>query len=124
MRRIHFVPALLASTLIAIGHAAPAAAVQSDLTIFIDLDNDASTGCNDPASGFNGYDQKVVTTVNTPGAPSPRVRQIAGRTGATAVVFSHGTDHPVAFHNGNNGLNVSETYWPMVASPPPTHPCH
>src|ERR1051325_10640620 len=124
MRRIHFVPALLASTLIAIGHAAPAAAVQSDLTIFIDLDNDASTGCNDPASGFNGYDQKVVTTVNTTGATSAQVTQIEGRNCANAVVFSDGTDHPVGFHNGDNGLNVIETYWPMVASPPPTHPCH
>ncbi len=124
MRRIHFVPALLAATLIAVGIAAPAAAVQSNLTVFIDLDNDASTGCNDPVSGFNGYDQKVVTTVNTTGASSAQVTQIEGRNCANAVVFSDSTTHPVGFHNGDNGLNVIETYWPIVpASPPPLHPC-
>src|SRR5262245_12277874 len=101
MRRIHFVPALLAATLIAIGHAAPAAAVQSDLTIFIDFDNDPATGCNDVTSGFQGYDQKVVTTVNTTTGPNAAtVTHIEGRNCSNTLLFSDNTPHPVGIGNG------------------------
>ena len=123
MRRIPLVPALLAA-LLTIVAAVPAAAVQSELTIFLDFDNDASTGCNDPGSGFQGYDQRVVTTVDTTTAPNAAmVTQIEGFDCSNAQVFFDGADHPVGIGNGDLGLNVVETYWPMVDFPPPVHPC-
>ena len=123
MRRIHFVPALLAAV-VTIAAAVPAAAVQSNLTIFLDFDNDASTGCNDPASGFQGYTQRVVTTVETTTGPNAAiVTQIEGFDCSNAQVFFDGTDHPVGIGNGDLGLNVIETFWPIVEFPPPAHPC-
>src|SRR5688572_31611114 len=106
MRRIHFVPALLAAV-VTMAAAVPAAAVQSNLTIFLDFDNDASTGCNDPASGFQGYDQRVVTTVDTTTSPNAAmVTQIEGFDCSNAQIFFDGTDHPVGIGNGDLGLNV------------------
>ncbi len=126
MRRIPLVRALFAA-LVTIVAAAPAAAVQSDLTIFIDFDNDPATGCNDFASGFMGYDQRVVTTVDTTTGPNAAmVTQIEGFDCSNTQVFFDGTDHPVGIGNGDlPGFNVVETYWPIPASlpPPPLHPC-
>jgi hypothetical protein len=119
-----FVPALLVAVVV-LAAAVPAAAVQTDLTIFLDFDNNAATGCNDPVSGFQGYDQKVVTTVNTTTGPNTAmVTQIEGFDCANAQVFFDGTDHPVGIGNGDLGLNVIETYWPIVSFPPPPTPCH
>jgi hypothetical protein len=123
MRRIPLVPALLAA-LLTIVATVPAAAVQSELTIFLDFDNDPATGCNDPGSGFQGYDQRVVTTVDTTTAPNAAmVTQIEGFDCSNAQVFFDGADHPVGIGNGDLGLNVVETYWPMADFPPPVHPC-
>ena len=126
MRRIPLVRALFAA-LVTFVAAAPAAAVQSDLTIFIDFDNDPATGCNDFASGFMGYDQRVVTTVDTTTGPNAAmVTQIEGFDCSNTQVFFDGTDHPVGIGNGDlPGFNVVETYWPIPASlpPPPLHPC-
>src|SRR6185503_18770105 len=127
------VPALLVAVVTLVAAAVPAAAVQSDLTIFLDFDNDATTGCNDLASGFQGYNQKVVTTVDTTTGPnSATVTQIQGFDCSNTLIFDNATlppppsppPHPVGIGNGDLGLNVVETFWRMVPfSPPPAHPC-
>src|SRR6185503_9175393 len=125
MRRIAVVLCIFAA--LGFASSSPARAVQSDVTLLLDLDNNTSTGCT--ISGFAGVEQRVLTTVQTTGTSTARVSQIQVFDCSNTVLF---TDTPVApqyqvgVGNGTNLLNVIETYWPtsLVQSVNPTiHAC-
>ncbi len=95
--------------------AAPAQAVQSTITVLLDLDNAPGTGCT--ISGFAGVEQRVVTTVQTTTGPNAAtVTRIEGFDCASTQTFVDTTPHPVGIGNGALGLDVIETYWPTSLS--------
>ncbi len=95
--------------------AAPVQAVQSTITVLLDLDNDQGTGCT--ISGFAGVEQRVVTTVQTTTGPNAAtVTRIEGFDCASTQTFVDTTPHPVGIGNGALGLDVIETYWPTSLS--------
>ncbi|MFY9826687.1 MAG: IPTL-CTERM sorting domain-containing protein, partial [Thermoanaerobaculia bacterium] len=101
----------LALLLLTIGFAPAASAVQSQFTILLDLDNNPATGCS--MSGYSGVEERVVTTVDTATIPSPSamVIRIEGFDCSNAQTFVDTDPHTVGLGNGENDLNVVETFW-------------
>ncbi|HUP24611.1 MAG TPA: cadherin domain-containing protein, partial [Thermoanaerobaculia bacterium] len=124
-RRIAFAPAFAsafasACAVLLLAFAAPAAAIEHQVSILLDLDNDAGTGCSVTTvdGPFDGVEQILVTTVETTSPPpGGEVTEVAlqecidpltGTFGAP-VVFDNG-DWPIGVDNGVGGRDVVETY--------------
>ena len=108
---------------------ATASAVTHTFSILLDLDNDAATGCtvSTVAGPFDGVEQILDTTVDTTtGPPAAMVTALAIRTCTDPLTDTFGppvpvtsfiaSPWPVGIGNGSGGLNVIETYFPLIAS--------
>lgn len=93
----------------------PLRAVESRLTILLDVDDNEATGCS--ISGLGGVEQRVLTTVETASAPgeSAQVVRIEGFDCANTQTFLDTTVRPVGVRPlGSHSLNVVETFWQRV----------
>lgn len=102
-----------------------AGAVEHEVRILMDLDDDSATGClvNTVEGPLDGVDQILITTVDTSSPPEAgTVTDVA-----TSDCIDEGTDTfsapasfdggwPVGIGNGVGGRDVVETYFPLVAS--------
>ena len=108
---------------------AAASAVTHTFSILLDLDDNPSTGCtvSTVAGPFDGVEQILDTTVDTTtGPPAATVTALAIRTctdpltdtfgPAVPVTMPTAPPWPVGIGNGTGGLNVIETYFPLVSS--------
>jgi hypothetical protein len=90
--------------------AANALAVTSEYRILLDLDNNAATGCS------GGYEQVLVTTVDTTGPGTATVtrveRQVCSGGTFGPLIFVDG-GWPVGVGLGLDGFHVIETYFPL-----------
>jgi len=100
-------------------------AVQHEVRILMDLDNDVATGCTVATVGgpFDGVEQILITTVDTTSPPpAGTVTDVA-----TSDCINPATDTfgppasfdggwPIGIDNGEGGLDVVETYFPLLAS--------
>ncbi len=102
-----------------------ASAVQNQVRILMDLDNDAGTGCSvsTPAGTFAGVEQVLITTVETTNPPpAGTVTDVATSdctnpgTNTFSAPASFDGGWPVGIDNGTGGLDVVETYLPLLAS--------
>jgi len=103
----------------------PSSALQSQVEILLDLDDDPATGCSVATvdGAFPGVEQILVTTVETVSVP-PSASVLSA---ATRDCVDPGTDTfsapaifdgnwPVGLDNGAGGRDVVETYFPLAVS--------
>ncbi len=102
-----------------------ALAIEHQVDILLDLDDDASTGCTVATvdGPFDGVEQILVTTVETTSPPpAGTVTDVAIRdctnpgTDTFGPPASFDGGWPVGIDNGVGGRDVVETYFPLVSS--------
>jgi Fe-S cluster assembly iron-binding protein IscA len=100
-------------------------AIQHEVRILLDLDNDLSSGCLVPtvAGPFEGVDQVLITTVETSSPPpAGMVTDVAisdcidEATDTFGPPASFDGGWPIGIDNGLGGLDVVETYFPLLSS--------
>lgn len=96
-----------------------------DVRILLDLDNDAATGCTvaTTAGPFDGVEQILITTVETTSPPpAGTVTDVATSNCINPATDTFGPPAsfdgvwPVGIDNGEGGLDVVETYFPLLSS--------
>ena len=116
--------ALLVGTLLSLFVPAGAQAVQQEVRLLLDLDNDAATGCtvSTGAGPFAGVEQILITTVDTTSPPDAgNVTDVALSTCTDPGTDTFGAPTsfdggwPVGIGNGVGGRDVVETYTPLAS---------
>jgi hypothetical protein len=100
-------------------------AIQHEVRILLDLDNDVATGCTVATIGgpFDGVEQILITTVETTSPPpAGTVTDVAvsdcinPATDTFGPPASFDGGWPIGIDNGEGGLDVVETYFPLLSS--------
>ena len=102
-----------------------ASAVEHQVDILLDLDDDATTGCTVTTvdGPFDGVEQILVTTVETTSPPpAGTVTDVAIRDCTNPATDTFGPPAsfdggwPIGVDNGVGGRDVVETYFPLISS--------
>ena len=116
--------AVLVAALLALFAPTGARAVQQEVRLLLDLDNDAGTGCTvtTAAGAFAGVEQVLITTVDTSSPPDAgNVTDVAlatctdPGTNTLGAPASFDGGWPVGIGNGVGGRDVVETYAPLAS---------
>lgn len=122
MSRLHR-PVML-SLILSVGLPSLALAVEHEVRILLDLDNDTATGCqvNTVEGPFDGVEQILITTVETSSSPMEgTVTDLAvadcvdEATNTFGAPSSFDGGWPVGIGNGAGGRDVVETYIPSLS---------
>jgi VCBS repeat-containing protein len=100
-------------------------AVQHEVSILLDLDDNPTTGCTVPTvdGPFDGVEQVLITTVETSSPPpAGMVTDVAIADCVTPATDTFGPPAsfdggwPIGIDNGEGGLDVVETYFPLLSA--------
>jgi hypothetical protein len=114
----------LAVAVVLAGVCAPAAAVENDVDLLLDLDNNSATGCTvaTVAGSFEGVEQKLISRITASSPPDAGTVTdtalsdcVDPATGAFGAPSSFDGGWPVGIDNGTAGRDLVETYAPLAA---------